>query len=349
MPVQAGSMTMGQWAMISNSPLVQSVTMALIAGGNVMGRDIPFSNNETLFVNGVRFDGNLPAVNWANLNDDSVTVSSQPSPFQEQAYILRNSIDVDEFMVRDRNAIRDPRAVQLEFYLAGVTYDFNDKFINNDHPSGNTKAPVGLRYRINNGTIFGVRTENKIDAGGVDLSAAGLSAATANSLLEYIDQALWSVDAPDGSPNVVIYCNEVFKRRINRAVRMMGTQGGFAQNQDMYGRMVDTYKSCPVRDIGRKNDMTTLIIGGNGIAGAGAVGELATGLPSTGASATFTSLYIVNYNDGYFGGWQYNPLQAIDLGQLNTGLQFRTYVSWAGGLINYKNRSLARIFDIKLA
>lgn len=337
MPVQSGSMTMGQWAMISNSPLVQSVTMALIAGGNVMGRDIPFQNNETLFVNGVRFDGNLPAVNWANLNDDSVTVSSQPSPFQEQAYILRNSIDVDEFMVRDRNAIRDPRAVQLEFYLAGVTYDFNDKFINNDHPSGNTKAPVGLRYRINNGTVFGVRSENKIDSGGVDLSPAGLSAATANTLLEYLDQALWSVDAPDGSPNVVIYCNEVFKRRINRAVRMMGTQGGFAQNQDMYGRMVDTYKSCPVRDIGRKADQTTLIIPNT---------ETAAGLPG---SSTFTSLYIVNYNDGYFGGWQYNPLSAIDLGQLNTGLQFRTYVSWAGGLINYKNRSLARIFDIKMA
>ena len=339
MPVQAGSMTMGQWAMISNNPLVQTVTMALIAGGNVMGRDIPFQNNETLFVNGVRFDGGLPAVNWANLNDDSVTVSSQPSPFQEQAYILRNSIDVDEFMVRDRNAIRDPRSVQLEFYLAGVTYDFNDKFINNDHASGNTKAPVGLRARVNNPTQFGVRSENKIDAGGTaaDLSPAGMTAATANAFLEILDQALWSVDAPDGSPNVVIYCNEVFKRRINRAVRVMGTQGGFNQAQDMYGRMVDTYKTCPIRDIGRKADQTTLIIPNT---------ETATG--ASGAS-TFTSLYIVNYNDGYFGGWQYNPLQAIDLGQLNTGLQFRTYVSWAGGLINYKNRSLARIYDIKMS
>ncbi len=230
MPVASGSMTLGQWAMLSNNPLVQRVTMSLIQGGSAM-TDIPFQNNETLYINGVRFDGGLPAVNWANLNDDSVTVSAQPSPFQEQAYILRNSIDVDEFLVRDRNNIQDPRSVQLQFYLAGVTYDFNDRFINNDHVTGNAKAPVGLRARINNPTLFGVRSENKIDAGGntASLGPSTMTAATANAFLEILDQALWSVDTPDGSPTTVIYGNEVFKRRINRAVRILGTQVGFSQ------------------------------------------------------------------------------------------------------------------------
>ncbi len=82
--------------------------------------------------------------------------------------------------------------------------------------------------------------------------------------------------------------------------------------------------------------MTTLIIPNT---------ETAAGLPG---ASTFTSLYVVNYAENYFGGWQYGPLEARDLGQLNTGLQYRTYVSWAGGLINYKNRSLARIYDIQM-
>jgi hypothetical protein len=38
-----------------------------------------------------------------------------------------------------------------------------------------------------------------------------------------------------------------------------------------------------------------------------------------------------------------------NLGRLNTGVQFRTYVSWAGGLVNYSTRSLARLYNLKMS
>lgn len=337
MTVAAGSVTMGQWASLSNEPLVQAVTWSLVDAGSVMARDIPFSNNETLYVNGVRFEGGLPAIKWAMLNEEGVTVSMAPSSFQEQVFILRNQVDIDEYLVRDRNAIRDVRATQVDGLLRSIAFDFNEKFITNRHDTGDANAPVGIRNRIANGNIYGVRSENLINANGTDLSST-MTAATAGAFLEQLDQLLFSVDAPDGSPQVVLYCNEVFKRRLNRAVRTMGTTGGFDQTRDMYDRTVDTYKGCQIRDIGRKRDQTTLIITNT---------ELATGLADTGG--TFTSVYAVNYSDGHFGGWQFNNLVAQDLGQLNTGMQFRTYVSWAGGLINYSTRSLARLYNIKMA
>ncbi len=339
MAVAAGSVTMGQWAALSNDPVVQAVTWSLVDAGSVMARDIPFTNSETLVVNGVRFEGGLPAIKWAMLNEEGVTVSMQPSQFQEQAFILRNQVDVDEFLVRDRNAIRDVRATQMEGLLRSVAFDFNEKFISNRHDTGDANAPVGIKNRIANGGIYGVRSENLINANGVDLSAT-MTATTAGQFLELLDQLLFSVDAPDGSPQVVIYANEVFKRRLNRAVRILGTQGGFAQSQDMYDRTVDTYKGCPIRDIGRKRDQQTLIITNT---------ELASGLADTGG--TFTSLYAVNYGEGHFGGWQFDSLAAgvKDLGQLNTGVQYRSYVSWAGGLINYSTRSLARMYNVKMA
>lgn len=338
MAVQSGSVTMGQWASLSNEPLVEAVTWSLIDVGSVMARDIPFANNESLYVNGVRFEAGLPAIKWAMLNEEGVSVSMAPTAFQEQVYIIRNQIDVDEFLVRDRNAIRDVRATQVEGLLRSIAFDFNEKFISNAHATGDANAIVGIKTRIANGAQYGVRSENLINAGGVDLSQVGMTAATANALFELLDQLLFSVDAPDGSPQVVLYMNETLKRRLNRAVRVMGTQGGFDQSRDMYDRVVDTYKQCPIRDIGRKRDQTSLIITNT---------ELATGLADTGG--TFTSIYAVNYGDGHFGGWQFNPLEARDLGLLNTGMQYRTYLSWAGGLINYSSRSLGRLYDIKMS
>jgi hypothetical protein len=342
MAVQTGSVTMAQQAALSNEPLVQAVTMSLVDAGSVMARDIPFRTQESLFVNGVRFEGGLPAITWAQINQEGVTVSTAPSAFQEQVFILRNQVDIDEFLVRDQNAIRDVRATQLEVLLQSIAYDFNEKFISNRHDTGDANAPVGLKARIANGSVYGVRSENLINGSSLDLTAATLATTpqNANTLLELMDQLLFSVDAIDGGPNVVIYVNEVFKRRLNRAVRGLGTTGGFAQDTDMFGRTVDTYKGCMIRDIGRKRDQTSLIITNT---------ELANGLADTGA--TFTSMYAVNYGDGHFGGWQFNPLSAgiQNLGRLNTGVQFRTYISWAGGLINYNTRSIARLYGLKMS
>lgn len=332
MPIDSSALNLAQYADLSNDPLVQAVTFSLIKSGSVL-QDVPFVNKQSLKVNGVRWEGNLPSVNWASLNSEGAVTSSSPTPYQEQAFILRNYIDVDKLMVQDVNAIVDPRGALVDAFMVSAAYDVNDKFVNNDHAAGDANAPVGLRYRIDNGSTFGVRSGNKIDAGGVVVTSAA-TAANANSFFEYLDQLLWSVDAPDGS-GVVLYMNEAMKRRMAFLARLMGTSGGFATTQDQFGRTVEMFRGAIVRDIGYKADQSTRII---------TVTETAAG--AAGAS-NFTSIYAVNYGLDHFFGWQFAPLQARDLGLLNNGVIYRTMIDWAGGFINASNRSIARLYDVK--
>jgi hypothetical protein len=74
-------------------------------------------------------------VNWAKINEEGATTSGTPKAFQEQAYILRNYIDTDKCLVQDINQIADPRGSQAPPTCESVAYDFNDKFINNNHAS----------------------------------------------------------------------------------------------------------------------------------------------------------------------------------------------------------------------
>jgi hypothetical protein len=335
MAIATQALNLTQYALLSNDPLIQSVSFSLILAGDVF-QDIPIDMAETLIANGVRFEGNLPSPNWTSLNSEGVTVSSSPTPYTEQIFLFRNYIDTDKLYVRDRNQIGNARETQTEAFLKGVAYDKNDKFFNNDHVAGDKNSFVGLKYRIDNGSKYGVRSENKIDAGGVDLSQSGMTATTANKFLEFLDQLLWSVDSPDGE-NVIVYGNEVFKRRFNFALRLMGTSGGLMTTQDQFNRTIMQYKGAIIRDPGYKSDQSTRIITNT---------EANTGVAG---SSTFTSVYAVNTSADHFHGWSFEPINVQDMGLLNNGVTYRTLVDWSIGMINNSNRSIGRLYDIKMS
>jgi hypothetical protein len=336
MAISANALTMAQYAIMSNDVPVAAVTNSLIDNGSILARDIPFVNKQSLIMNGVRWEGNLPTINWSQINAEGVVTSGTPTPYQEQAYISRNLLDVDKFLLMDQNQIIDPREAQLSAYLKAWAYDFNWRFINNAHNAAtgtDTNAPVGIRARIDNGTQFGVRAENKIDAGGVVLTASA-TAATFGAFLEFVDQLLWSVDSPDGT-GVVLYANNQMQWRWNRLARQFSGQGGFSTATDQMGRTLTMYRNAVVQDPGLKADQTTRIITST---------ETAAGLDG---SSTMTSIYAVNYANDHFIGWQMQPLLATNIGQLEAGSTFRTLVDWAGGLMNLSTRSLGRLYDLK--
>jgi len=338
MAIASGTVTLADYALMSNSPLVRAVTYSLILYSNVI-QDVPLSTKKSLIVNGARFEGNLPSVNWSQLNAEGVTTRGTPTAYQEQAYIIRNYIDVDKFLVEEENAIVDPRAVQSEAYLKALTYDVNYKFFKNDHVTGDVNAPVGIRYRIDNGGTFGVRPENKINGGGLDLSQAtlGTTAVNGNKLIEYLDQLLWSVDSPEGQ-GVTLYMNEVMKRRFTFALRNLGTAGGFEITQDMFNRTVTMYKGAVIRDPGYKSDQSTRII---------TTTETSDGSADT--SSTYTSIYAVNYSTDHFSGWQFEPPNVQDLGLIYNGAIYRTLIDWAVGFNNASTRSIGRLYGLKLS
>lgn len=333
--ISASALSMAQYAVLSNEPMVKAVTFSLLDMGTAL-TDIPFVNKKTLISNGVRWTGNLPTVNWGAINSDPVTTVGAPTPYQEQAYVMRNAIDVDKVYVDDMNAITDPRGAQLAAYLKSVAYDFNKKFILNDHITGDTNSFVGIKARLDSPDVYGCWSSAKIDGGGVDLSLAAMTATTANHFIELLEQLLWSVDSPNGE-GVTLYMNEVMKRRFATALRTMGTTGGFAIVRDQFDRTVEKFMGAVVKDIGYEADQATRII---------PTVESSAGAQSGG---TYTSIYAVNYAPDHFFGWQYEPVTAHDLGLMNNGVIYRTMIDWAGGLMNANIRSLGRLYDIKLS
>lgn len=357
MTIAAGTFTLADYALYSNSPQVQAVSMSLIDYGNVI-QDLPMITKQTLIQNGVRFESNVPAENWVPLNSEGISVHAQPTPYQEQVYIFREYVDVDKYIVMDQNQITDPRASQTAMVLKSLTYGFNNKFFKNDHITGDANAPVGLRARLDDATganKFGVRPENKIDAGGLDLTQATLgtaaTASNANKLIEFLDQLLWSVDAQDGA-GCVLYMNDFMKRRLAFALRGLGTSGGLDVSKDQFNRDIMTYKNAVIRDPGLRADQTTRIILGAGTAGlTGQFGETATGTDGTvNTTPLYTSIYAVNYSTDHLFGWQMTEGPDVnDLGLINNGVIYRTVIDWAVGLMNTSTRSIGRLYDLKLA
>lgn len=337
MAIAANTVTLADYAMMSNSPLVQAVTFSLIENDNIL-QDIPMITKKSFIINGVRFDGSsLPSVNWSQLNAEPVTTKATPVPYQEQAFLLRNTIDVDKYIVQEENRIVDPRSVEVDAYLKALTYDINFKYFNNDHITGDVNAPVGLKYRINNGSTFGVRPENKITGGALDITEAAATQATANKFLSLLGKLLWSVGSPMGD-GVVLYMNDTMQRRVDFLLRLLGTSGGLTTTQDQFDRTIMRYKGAVIRDPGYKADQVTPII---------SLTEATDGTDP--GNSNYTSIYAVNYSQGHMTGWQFEPPNVQDLGLINNGVIYRTLIDYAVGFTNVSTRSIARLYDLKIS
>lgn len=334
--ISSAALTLQQYALQSNDPLIQKVTFSLLDVHSILN-DIPIATKPTLKANGARIVGNLPTVNWRKLNGSAVVSSGTASPFQEQAYVLSQLMDFDRLLLLDENSVGNPADVQMAMQLKAISYDMTDKFFNNNHTSGNADSIVGIRARLDDTTSWGTNSACKIDAGGVDLSDANLTATTANKFIKYIDQMLDEMGQPDGN-GVVIYMNRDLRRRLAMAVRILGSGGGFETIKDGFERRIMTYRNAQVRSIGLKADQTTEIITST---------ETAAGVNG---SSNYTSVYAVNYGEDTFAAWQMEPFKAVQIGlRPDEPTSYRVFLEWAFGLYQQYTRAVGRLYDIKVS
>lgn len=336
MAVDSSALNLSQYALLSNDPRIQAITYSLLEVGTVL-EDIPVVTVPSLNLRGVRWQSNLPSVNWRKLNASSTVTTGTPTAYSEQAFILSNNIDVDVKLIADQNQIVDPRTALFNAYMKAAMYDINDKFFNNDPVSGNSDSFTGIRYRMDNYATYGVNSAMKISGGAVDMTDSGMTAATASTFTAYVDQMLDEIGAPEGD-GCVIYMNRNLRRRWAKAIRALGAGGGFDMTQDAFGRRVLMYRNAVVRTVGLKADQSTEIITSTEDT-AGANG-----------SSTYTSMYAVRYGEGFAQGWQMAPLAVNDIGvRSDEPTQYRINVDWALGLVFAHTRCMARVYDIKVA
>jgi hypothetical protein len=333
--VDANSLTLTDYALMSNSPLIQKISFSLLTMGMVL-QDVPMRQYKSMLSNGARYDGtSMPTINWRRLNDGYTVTKAVPTPFQEQAYIASNAIDIDVKILDDVNRIQDPFSLQLMVYLKGLAYDFNDKFVNNNHVTGDSDAPVGLRYRLDNYADYGIPSEMKLSAAATDISAGS----NVPKLLYYFDNMFIRMGVPEGD-GVVIYINEQLSTLLNFGLKLAGTTGGFGFVKDPFERSTQTYKNAKIRVIGRKSDQSTQIITAT---------EDTAGLD---AASTYSSAYFVKYGmEDAFHAWEFDSLENSVIGPFKKvdEPQERLAFDWAVGFWQESTRCIGRVYNIKVA
>lgn len=335
-----GALTLADYASLSNDPLIKEITKSLHKTWNAL-KDIPLSTNPSLRQTGMRYlNANIPVPNWTGLNSEPQTFKSKPKSYEEQLYILRNKLTVDRRILDQPNAIVDPVESQIQMFLEGFAYDFNDKFINNDPSStavGNSADCFpGLNYRLNNPGDYDIPAEMIITSQNISASTSdGLlqasgGGALANKFIADLQNLFDNMNAPDGD-GVVLYMSELAKRQVEMSIRVLGIGAGFDITQDIYDRPVEKFKNATIRTVGRKSDGTTPIISNT---------QTLSGL----TASRGTSIFAVRYGTGYVTGWQSEPFKPKYLGLSNeNGIMHNVLFDWGVGLWIPHNRALGRL------
>lgn len=338
------AVTLAEYAINHNDPLVTKITMSLLKTWNAIG-DIKFQTINTMIQKGVRWkDSDLTqfTVQHRALNTVPQPTKAKPSPYMEQAYILSTQIQLDTKQ-DDKNTIQDPAQMQIDGYLEAWTYAFNWWFINNAHDgvSGHDPlGPVGLKTRLDNPSVYGCalngsNADLKIDAGALTVGV-GMSADNALLLIDKVEQLLDYMGSEDGT-NTVLYMNDYMKRAFKWAVMKLGAAAGWTTDKDAFDRPVEKYRNAIIRNVGRKADQTTRIISATETS-AGADG-----------SSTYTSIYAVRHEQDYFSAWQWEPLKPKNLGVDPTnGVAINIVIDWPYGFWMPHTRAIGRIFGFNL-
>ena len=329
-----GALTLADHAALSNDPLVKEITKSLHQTWNAL-KDIPLYTSPSLKQVGMRYlNSGIPAPNWTGVNSEPVAVKGRPKSYEEQMYLIRNKILVDHVLLDQPTNIIDPIEAQVQIFLEGFAYDFNDKFVNNNPATGNVDCFPGLSYRMDNPTDYDIPSEMDLALTGGASGNGDLytnSATTANQFIFKMQETLDNMNAPDGD-GVVFYMNEATKRRIELNIRVMGIGAGFDITQDSYQRPVEKYKNATVRTVGRKSDGTTPIIAdtlNNGVGG---------------DAGKCSHIYAVRYGTGYVQGWQSGPFKPQYLGlSKENGIMHNVVFDWGIGLWIPHTRAVGRM------
>lgn len=328
------ALTLVEWAALANEPRVQKITYSLYENNNILG-DIPLILKRNLKLTGRRLTGNLPTPAWRDINELPVAFRTKPTEYSESRYLVRNKVQIDRDLYNDPDAFEDLFDFNWNAYMEGFAADFNWKFFNNNHGI-EPKAPIGLRYRLDNAAAFGIPTELKLDGGAVDLSPTTMTAATARRFFYLINLMLSRLGRGNGD-GVTIYGNNESLLAATSAVQISGAGAGFRNTTDAFDRSVDRWKEATFKDAGRRADQTSNVLGF----------ETAAGVDD--AAGKHSSLYFVRYGRDSFYGWQDRlmrpsepKLDPIDETHYNSNLH------WSVGLMQPNIRAVGRIFGIKV-
>lgn len=300
------ALTLVEAAKQSQNP-IQSAIIEMYARSSNILMMLPF---DTISGNALRYNREeaLPGIGFRGVNEAYTESTGILNPVTEPLVIVGGDLDVDMFILQTMGM--DQRGVQEMMKVKALALAWTKQFIKGDSVS-DPRGFDGLQVRLTGDQLFYAGTTN----GGDALS------------LGKLDELIDRVDNPTH-----LLMNKAMRRRLSAAARSTSVGGYITYEPDAFGRKIAYYNDLPILTVEEDNTGADIM----------AFDELA----STGATATATSIYCVSMEPGKLVGIQSGPLDARDLGELESKPCMRTRVEWYAGIAAWHGKSAARLGGI---
>lgn len=320
----AGEFTLVELSKIETDTLRKSVIDALLMESNIM-QIVPWETIGALATTVVRM-GTLPSVGFRKVNEGYTVGTGALEQKVENISLMGGYFDTDKAIARAKNTIASARAITQVMMTKAIAYKFNDKFISGN-PESDPEEFKGVKERVDDLYDEGY-TGQKVD---FECDGVGIlnSSQHSHDFLNFLDKLIYQIRGH--SPDFIIMNSKTLLavRSILRKEKLLDS------TKDFFDRVIDTYGTAQMIDIGVKADQSTeIILNTETMAGASGGSEC-------------SSIYAVKFGIGEFlWGIQEYPLEVTDKGELEDKPIYRTEMDWPLGLAMADPYSIARGIDI---
>lgn len=296
-------LTMLEAAKLMNNPL-QSGIVEIFARENPVLERLPFID---ISGNAYRYniEEALPGIAFRGINEGYAESTGIINPQMEALTIMGGDADYDVALVAMGNGSNDLRAAHDGMKAKSATLSWLKTFFDGDS-SVQPREFDGLNRRLSGGT-------QELETG-----AAGGSALT----LDLLDEL---IDAVDGTPDVLLM-NKWLRRKVNKLIRAAGQATEVVS--DAFGRQINAYAGIPIGTVGEDAEKAEIL----GFDEDDGSGNLDT-----------ASIYAVRFGFDALHGIQTKPLEARDLGEIDSKPALRTRTEWYSGMAIKHPKSAARM------
>lgn len=299
-------MTLLEASKLHSGETLRAGVIEMFARNSDILRVLPFMN-----ITGSSYaynqEGALPGVAFRGINEAYDESVGVLNPQVEVLRIAGGDLDVDKAII-DMHG-EDVRSTHEAMKIKALALYLGKKIIKGDSQS-NPREFDGLQNRLT----------------GSQLIAAGNTANGTPLSLAKLDELIDAVDFPTH-----LLMSKAMARRIAAAARSTTVAGFITFDLDEFGKRVMSYNGIPIVTVD-VDDVGARVLDFNEAAYSG--------------TATGTSIYAVNFSDGYCVGLQNGVMNVRDLGELETKPVFRTRLDWYVSLATLHGRCAARLWSI---
>lgn len=289
----ATSLTLGEYAKTLPADSVNRAFVELYAQSSDLIAAMPW---ETVSGGLYRYDreNTLPGIAFRGINENYTPTTGVINPQVEQTFIAGGEIKADIALVRRHGPAK--RAQQEKMQVKALVRGITNAILYGDN-AANPRQFDGLRRRL---TGSALRT-NSAASGGAALSLYNLD--RLGSVCH--EQTHWLM-------------SKALRDRLTQAGRNTGVGGYVNQTKDDFGNTITTYRGLPIL-VGYEGEVDGDLLPFN---------EVASG----GGAAETTSVYALSLKEGAFSGFQAAPLDAKDLGEMQSEPKYLTRTEWDCGI-----------------